>query len=276
MAFCLSDPVSVLKGVGKTREEALGRAGIHTLADLLMIFPKEYRSGKTNPISPEQVGLFSYFRLTVESSPAVLNLNGRKTLRFLAKDENGTSVHILYFNQPYLKNQIRLKDEFLCGGILQEKKGSFYLFSPQREKHLPDPNALYPVYPTVASISSKVLGGLILQFLLKVLPEIKETLPEGILNSFSLMERKKALLLAHLPQKEADLKKAKERFAFEELLILSLALSLIKVKNDDFVQIAFFEALENQLKDMGMVNLYACIAWCMAVVSRCCNACSGL
>ncbi len=227
MRLTLDTPVTALKGVGKARTEVLQKSQIYLLRDLLFLFPRDYRSGKQYLLCEERVGLFSYFLLTVTSQPTALTLKGkRRCLRFIAEDTSGTKVQILYFNQPYLKNQIS-KGETLCfGGVLQEKSGVFYLFSPQRKKIPPDENTFYPVYPTVGGISSKQMEGLIGQFLPFVLSEIKETLSSAIVDQFGLMARAKAIFLVHRPTCEESLAKAKYRFAFEELFRYSVRATL--------------------------------------------------
>ena len=148
MSLTIFSPIGTLKGVGNKREEALKKSGVETVGDLLFRFPSSYRSGKVYPLSSERAGVFSYFHLTVDSTPVVLNLKGRgKTLRYIASDENGTSVQILHFHQPYLKNQIFSGQSLFFGGVLQEKNGVFYLFSPIREQNKPNEDALFPFIP---------------------------------------------------------------------------------------------------------------------------------
>ncbi len=232
MAFLLSSPVDVLSGVGTKRVEILKKSGIETLEDLLFRFPNSYRSGELFSLSEDRIGKFSYFSLAVESAPFVVNLKGRgKTLRYTASDEDGTRVHILYFNQPYLKNQIFLGQKEYYGGILQEKGGVYYLFSPAREKNAPNPEILSPVYSSVKGLSSKQRENLISQFLPEVLPQIKETLPQNIIEKFDLMPRRRALFILHRPSDEKQLEKAKHRFAFEELFRFSVQASIFASEN---------------------------------------------
>ncbi len=232
MAHLLTSPVSTLKGVGAKRVEILNRSGIETLEDLLFRFPLSYRSGKVFSLSEERIGVFSYFHLTAVSAPVVLNLKGRgKTLRFLAEDENGTRVHILYFNQPYLRSQIFSGQEAYYGGVLQEKSGIYYLFSPIREKNAPDPEVLSPVYSQIKGLSSKQREGLISQFLLESLSQIEETLPQSILDKFGLLSRKRALYFLHCPTDMDHVLKAKKRFAFEELFRFSVQASIFAAQN---------------------------------------------
>lgn len=232
MGILLTSTVDSLKGVGTKRAEILRKSGIETLEDLIFRFPVSYRSGEVFPLSDERVGSFSFFHLSVESAPFVVNLKGRgKTLRYLAKDENGTRVHVLYFNQPYLKNQIFSGQEEYYGGVLQEKGGVYYLFAPLREKNAPDPEALTPVYSQIKGLSTKQREGLISQFLLEVLPQIEETLPQTILEKFDLLSRRRALYFLHCPTDMESVLKAKKRFAFEELFRFSMQASLFAAQN---------------------------------------------
>ncbi len=232
MALTISSPIGSLKGVGAKREEALKKSGIETVSDLLFRFPTSYRSGAVYPLSSERVGYFSYFHLTVDSNPVVLNLKGRgKTLRYIASDEDGATVQVLHFHQPYLKNQIFSGQSLYFGGVLQEKNGVFYLFSPLRETKKPNEDALFPVYPTVGGLSSKQVAGLIDQVLLDSLSQIPETLPKKVLEKFSLIPRARAVYLMHRPADAKSLEEAKHRFAFEELFRFSVQSTLFSLES---------------------------------------------
>lgn len=232
MEYTLATPIGVLKGVGAKREEALQKSGVSTLGDLIFRFPSSYRSGKVYDLSPERVGFFSYFHLTVDSNPVILNLKGRgKTLRYVASDESGCSVQVLHFHQPYLKNQIFSGQSLYFGGVLQEKNGVFYLFSPIRESQKPNEDALFPIYPSLGGLSSKQVSSLLDQVLLPVLAEIPETLPSYVSEAFELIPRARAVYLMHRPVGEESLDTAKRRFAFEELFRFSVQSTLFSMES---------------------------------------------
>lgn len=232
MEYTLATPIGVLKGVGAKREEALQKSGVSTLGDLIFRFPSSYRSGKVYDLSSERVGFFSYFHLTVDSNPVILNLKGRgKTLRYVASDESGCSVQVLHFHQPYLKNQISAGQSLYFGGVLQEKNGVFYLFSPIRESQKPNEEALFPVYPSLGGLSSKQVSSLLDQVLLPVLGEIPETLPSYVSEAFGLIPRARAVYLMHRPVSAESLDTAKRRFAFEELFRFSVQSTLFSMES---------------------------------------------
>lgn len=234
MSVSIFSPVGSLKGVGAKREEALKKSGIETVFDLLFRFPSSYRIGKVYPLSSERVGVFSYFHLTVDSAPVTLNLKGRgKTLRYVATDEEGTSVQVLHFHQPYLRNQIFPGQSLYFGGILQKKNGAFYLFSPTREKDKPAEDALFPVYPSLGGLSTKQVSGLVDQVLLDSLSQIPETLPKEIPERFALIPRARAVYLMHRPASEKSLAEAKYRFAFEELFRFSVQSTVFSMESSN-------------------------------------------
>lgn len=232
MALSLTSPVSDLKGVGAKREEALQKSGILTVGDLIFRFPSSYRSGAVYSLSEERVSFFSYFHLTVDSTPVILNLKGRgKTLRYVASDENGVCVQVLHFHQPYLKNRIFSGQSLYFGGVLQEKNGAFYLFSPTLEAERPKEDVLFPVYPAVGGLSSKQFSALLDQILLSALPEICETLPPYVSQAFGLIPRARAVYLMHRPANEESLAEAKRRFAFEELFRFSVQSTIFSLES---------------------------------------------
>ncbi len=229
MALLLSDSVLSLKGVGEKRAEILSKNGIRTIEDLLFFFPRTYRKEEVFPLSEERCGRFSGFYLTADSAPGVFMMaGGRRVLRFLASDEEGARVNILYINQPYLKNQIRKGDSSYYFGILQRKNGAYYLFSPQRKKTAPDPDRIRPIYSSLPSLSTTQTEKMISQCLVPCLSQISETLSPALCEKYGLLSRKKALFTLHCPETEAELEKAKERFCFEELFGFSIRAALFQ------------------------------------------------
>lgn len=226
-ALSLTSPVHEIRGVGEKRAQALRRAGIETVEDLIQCFPRTYRSGRVYPIDDERIGLYSGFYLKCDSSPGFFTLAGRRrALRFSASDEDGRRVNVIYVNQPYLKNQIFQGDLSYYFGVLQKKGNSYFLFSPERKKDAPDPERLYPVYPAIKGFSSGQMEKIISQVLVPLLPQIRETLPENVIGENDLLSRARAVFTLHVPESEKALARAKERFAFEELFHFSVQATL--------------------------------------------------
>jgi len=231
LPFSLDASVDCLKGVGKERKAALERAGIRTVQDLVFFFPRSYRSGDIFPVTADRCDRYGYFSLTVDTVPAVVNMGkGRRVFRYLASDENGNRVHVLYYHQPYLKGKIMKGDHAFYFGKLREKSGVFYLFSPERELTAPTPGSLRPVYSAPGGISSRQMEKLISQCLIPSLSQIGETLPQRILSRFSLIPRNRAVYFLHAPSGPEDLKAAKRRFSFEQLFFFRVKAMLFTME----------------------------------------------
>ncbi|MBR2634696.1 MAG: ATP-dependent DNA helicase RecG [Clostridia bacterium] len=230
-ALSLRSPVSSLKGVGKVREEILIRNGIDTVEKLLFYFPRSYRSGRIFPLGEERVGAYSGFHLTLLSSAGYFTGSaGVRCIRFLAADEEGTRVQVIYPRQLYLKKCFVKGDSAYFFGILQKKSGQYYLFSPERKETAPDPKRLYPVYSPIGSVSSRRIGAMISDCLVPCLPEIRENLPEAVRQNMELISKADAVLQMHSPSSEESMKKARERFLFEELFSFSVSATLFSRK----------------------------------------------
>ncbi len=229
----LSSPIETLKGVGEKRAKELHRAGVETVGDLILRYPVRYRSGKIFPVSDDRVALYSGFCLTADTAPAVFTMaGGRRVLRYTASDENGIKVHILYVNQPYLKNKIAKSDTSYYFGVLQKKGSSYFLFSPEKKTEAPDPDGIYPVYSPIGSISSKQMEKWIGDCLVPCLSQIKDNLPSSVLKNQSLMPKARAVFCLHVPDSAEQLKRAKERIAFEELFDFSVKAHLFSRRQE--------------------------------------------
>lgn len=216
--LCLTTPVRELRGVGPVAEGELKARGIHTVGDLMLLSPIRWQTEKLYPLSAERVGEFSGFHLTVVSDASLVHAKGRgRFLRYLCSDEDGTRVTLYFFNQIYLKNQIRKGQELFAFGVLQEKKGVFSLFSPKLRKEAPEGVKIRPIYSASHGLSTEKTERLLYLLPDELFDLIPETLPTLTLKRLSLPARGKALLTLHRPQSEEALQLAKKRFSFEAL-----------------------------------------------------------
>lgn len=223
----LSDGIGTLKGVGDAREKILKKAGIATVGDLLFNFPKSWRSGKLSLLDPELAGVYAGFCLTVATEPSVSLYPGRRrAFKFIAEDDAGKRVTVLYFHQPYLKGQILKGDCFCFFGALRERKGKLYLFSPERQKELPDPASLTPVYASLPGLSGRAVSKLVAAAVLPCLSQIKDPLPERVRRAEDLPNLAHAVYSMHSPESEEALEHARTRLAFDRLFRFSVQATL--------------------------------------------------
>ena len=223
--------LSELKGVGKTRLEALKNAGVETLRDLLFTLPISYKDTQTvvplDKIEPGQAvcvcGYVSGVRLA--------RFGGRSNVTATLRDEAGR-VTLQYFNQPWMKENLTTDRELLLYGRVEEYTGKLVLNSPSIETE----RALQPVYRAIHGVPGKVMRALILQALDQIEDCVTETLPEAVRRAHQLCEINYALRQAHFPQGREALLAAKRRMAFEALLLYQAAMGLLRGARGQGVQ----------------------------------------
>lgn len=229
----LDMPIGKLKGIGKVKEEAFAKLGIHTLSDLLCHYPTRYENrGVITPLAEGKVGMAQSYILTVATEPKMARLRGHMTLvKFRAFDESG-SVEISYFNQPYVRDKFHVGEVYRFYGRIAEKLGKYSFTNPIAEKYiegeaLPE---LYAVYRLAAPLNKNVLRDCVRQALALCKGELADALPGAIREKYGLATATFAIENIHDPQSLDALDRAARRIAFDELFKTALAVRLMRGK----------------------------------------------
>ncbi len=219
-------PVETLSGVGPKTAESLHKAGIHTLFDLLTLYPRTYED-RTPRYLVEDAPLESKNAFIMRvTTPAKIGYTptGKRIVRFSVRQrEKSPAVHIAFFNQTYLANTFHVGEDFRFYGKLIKSNSGYYMFSPAYEKVDSLEADTVPIYSPEGVLSSGKISKLIRKVLSSISPEdIAETLPEEVAREVMLMPLGRALFEVHLPSDNALLESAKKRLIFEELLDFAL------------------------------------------------------
>ncbi|MBO5357940.1 MAG: ATP-dependent DNA helicase RecG [Clostridia bacterium] len=220
--------IQYLKGVGAKRAEILKSKGIDTVGALLRFYPRKYLDWtKTYPISRAP-----FFENVCVRAKIVTPIEEFKTkssvviYKFIAEDESGR-MFVSLFNQRFLAEKLKMDREYLFYGKLDGNFGARQMSSPIIKPA--DYNVIEPIYPASRDMSSVQLSRLVKTAVNSL--ELEETLPQIILERNNLCSLKFAVENIHFPMSPEAFKKAKERLVFEELFVLQVALSIIKLKS---------------------------------------------
>ena len=224
--------VQALKGVGPKQAEAFQRLGVHTVGDLLRLYPRGYEDRrKLCTIAELTPGEACRFVALVASAPTLSRLpNKRTVLRFRAVDETG-SVYITYFNLPYLKNQVHVGQTYQFYGRVTRNNYGFSLISPEMEPLTGDDapeGAILPVYPLVSGLSRKQVTSAMLAALDACGDKMPEILPPKVLSAHDLADTGSTFAELHFPSSDESLARARRRIMFEELFLLAAGLATLK------------------------------------------------
>lgn len=242
--------LSGIRGIGPSRLKALNQVGIYTVRDLAMQLPRDYRDlTKTTPLSALKAGEVAAVHVRV--SGEVREQRAKKLLitKVFVTDDTEI-VPVVWYNQPWLKNQLTKGRELLLYGKAEWKKGVLYLVSPTIEQS----ETLIPVYKAIAGLPAKSMRAAVEAALDACDSSWKDELPERIRAKYSLCERNFALRNAHFPTSKEALAAARRRIAFEDLLLFQTALSLYRNTGRAGVQLDFSDA---QLEDFWQTLPFA-------------------
>lgn len=232
--YRLSDSISLLSQIGPKQQGNLSRIGINTIADLLYHFPKYYRD--TSNIVPltelnrEQKQTVRVKLIDLKS----IRIRGGKSIQKGTIVDDSAEIKVTWFNQPFIVNALPINTEILLSGKLSNKSLKPELLSPDYEVvkvNNINLGKIVPIYPLTEGVTIKWLRARFDQLIrgLDSIEDLKDTLPQEILNQYQLIDIKSALTQIHIPQTQESLILARKRLAFNELL--DIYLKLIKEKN---------------------------------------------
>lgn len=236
--------VTGLKGVGAEVEKKLARLGITTISELLEFYPRKYTDySKILPISRIKTGPVT-IKGTLHDITTSQKRRGLTLIEAAFNDSSG-SVGVVWFNQPWLKQQLKPNQEYYVSGELVFQYGRYSITNPAVEPVSDDPTQtarIIPIYPETKGLSSKQISGFVKQALPYAKQSIDE-LPAWLVTDMHFPTKQETITTLHFPRSGEELEKAQKREAFTEIFALSLAGQVNKQFDQSFAapQIPFAE-----------------------------------
>jgi ATP-dependent DNA helicase RecG len=224
----LERPVSSVQGVGKTTQDRLRGLGISSVRDLLMHLPFRHEvPSRLAEIRELKVGEEVTLRVQVVSCSVRETSRQRvKVLEALVSDRSGSTI-ATWYNQSYLEPAFKNRPEVLVRGVMMRKRGGStflvkrheILTENEQSRHI---LGLVPVYPSTGDLSVRTIRTL----LHRAAPELRhmvDPVPARILSNRGYAGRSDAVWASHFPSTIKEGEAARDRLAFEELLLLQTA-----------------------------------------------------
>ena len=225
-ALTLDSDIANARYVSGKREEALRRLGIETLGDLLLHVPYRYLD-------------FSV-RYSVESAPigcscsivgTIYRISTRPHARvhvtyITVADETGL-VEAVFFRQPWLARQYAEGECVAISGKVEFDRGFKKMISPIMERW-DDSTQAAPILP-VHYVSEGLSVGWMRRIVSAAIAQagnFADPIPVSLRAERKLMSAHAAQRSIHFPQSMGERELARRRLAYEELLLLQLALRL--------------------------------------------------
>lgn len=237
----ISKDIQYLKGVGEKRAALFKKKGIKTVEDLLYYFPRSHEDrSQMKEIADCTEGETVCLSVTVFSP--VREARIRKNLlisTMVVSDETG-ALNVVWYNNRYVKGQFMTGDEYILYGKITRNRGKMEIVNPVFEKKGAErfTGKIVPLYPLTEGLTQKILQSS-MELAIKEAGRLREYIPEGIREKYHIAEINYAMKNIHFPEDFESYNIARERFVFEELLILQLALSGHKDTNTERESVVF-------------------------------------
>lgn len=235
--------IEFLKGVGPQKAALIGKElGLFTYGDLIQHYPFRYEDRtKFHPIESVH-GDMPFVQIKGKITKMETVGAGRKK-RLVARFEDDTdSMELVWFKGiQWVTKKLKLGVDYVVFGKPAAYGRKVNIAHPEIEV-LTTQNEkaafLQPVYHTSEKmkakyLDSKALSKMIRQVVMLAEGRIQETLPDHLIQQFSLIEKKFALWHIHFPSNAELLQKAQFRLKFEELFFIQLKLLKNKVSRID-------------------------------------------
>lgn len=228
----LSDNIITIKNIGEERSKKLQKLGIFTINDLIEYFPRDY-DDRSNVCKIKDIELnkINTVKGKVISNPETAKIRHVSITKIRIDDGTGF-LEIVWFNQPYLKNTIKYKSDYIFTGKVIQKYGRIQMETPDYEiideRELLSNGRIVPIYASTYKLPQKLFREVINQTLFAVKDQIKEFLPDEILKENNLCSRHFAIENIHFPKDNKSFFIARRRLVFEELFLLQTKLLQIK------------------------------------------------
>ncbi|UBK87861.1 ATP-dependent DNA helicase RecG [Clostridium perfringens] len=221
------DDIGLVKGVGPKLKERLNKVGIFTVLDLLLYFPRDYEFLNDDiSLNGDTSAEKAILKCKVQSYGSSIRTRNGKTLTTINFTYNNLKVIGKWFNQPYIKRNFILGNEYNLMGRFKKVNNTLEVINPLIPCKEANKSEILPIYTLKNGLTNKILVKLINEILKNMI--IKENLPDEIVKKYKLISLDKAIRSIHFPEGRGELQSAINRLKFQELFTYSLKIIMMK------------------------------------------------
>ncbi len=239
LASPFDSKIEFLKGVGPRKAELLNKElEVFTFGDLVQHYPFRYEDRtqfyKVRDIADDMPHI--QLRGVLRSIDNV-GVGNKKRLVGIFADDTGEVELVWFKGGQWVARRLQRGMEYIVFGKPARYGRRFNIAHPEMEL-LTNANEkggyLQPVYHTTEKLKasfleSKAISKLQAALLSTVKGRVAETMPQALIEQYSLMDKESALNQLHFPTNYEELNKARFRMKFEELFYVQLRLIRLKL-----------------------------------------------
>lgn len=227
----LSDPITILRGIGPAKAAQFANLNIFTLRDLICHFPRGYEDRtRLVPVAELEADVPACFRAMVMGAPRTNHIRKGLDLTKVQVADTTGRITLTFFNSKYAGEHLQYGKEYYFYGCLNGDFGGYDMTNPVFE-NLDAPavttRRILPIYPLTAGLTNAAVLRAINQAMAICDPP-EEILPDEIRRQWDILPAQQAYRAIHEPQSMEEAEKAKKRLIFEEFFVFSAGLCLMR------------------------------------------------
>ena len=227
----LSDPITILQGIGPAKAKQFANLNIFTLGDLICHFPRGYEDRtKLVTIDSLEVGQPACFKAVVMNSPRTSHIRKGLDLTKVQVADHTARLNITFFNNRFVTDHLQYGREYIFYGAISGDFTGYGMTNPVFEGLGSPPvttRRILPIYPLTAGVNNAAILRAVRQALAICDPPA-EIIPEPVRRQYGILPAERAYYAIHEPTSMEEAELAKRRLIFEEFFVFSAGLSLLR------------------------------------------------
>ena len=227
----LSDPITILKGVGPAKAKQFATLNIFTLRDLICHFPRGYEDRtKLVAIEKLEVDVPACFKAMVMNTPRTSHIRKGLDITRVQVADHTARLNVTFFNNRFAAEQLQYGREYIFYGAVSGDFVGYNMTNPTFESLDSQPvttRRVLPIYPLTAGLTNAAVLRAVGQALAVCDPPA-EILPAEVRQKYGILPAERAYYAIHEPASMAEAEMAKKRLIFEEFFVFSAGLSLMR------------------------------------------------
>ena len=227
----LTDPITILKGIGPAKSKQFNNLNVFTLGDLICHFPRGYEDRtKLVTIDKLEVDTPACFKAMVMNTPRTNHIRKGLDLTRVQIADHTARLTVTFFNNKYAAESLRYGQEYIFYGAVSGDFVGYSMTNPVFESLDSQPvttRRILPIYPLTAGLTNGAVLKAVRQAL-AICDVPAEILPESVRREYGILPAERAYYAIHEPASMAEAEMAKKRLIFEEFFVFSAGLALMR------------------------------------------------
>ncbi len=226
----LNDSIKFVKGIGEARARLFEKLGIFSVVDMLFHLPRALEDRSELKTIAELIdGETVCVRAALASGIKTYRARNRVTVTQATVSDGASLMKVTWFNAPFIANTLKSGGEFTFYSKVIWRGNIFEMVNPvtESEQGIKKTGRIMPIYPTTSGLGQTNLRNAAENILNNLEEMPKDIIPPQISKEYAPMPLLDALKALHMPNSAEKFEAARQRLAFEELLVLQAGIRII-------------------------------------------------